>query len=224
MSSDLRAPGWLVKHLAVAVFLVVAGVLVLGALGYELQTHAPMVQWDTQLAARLHSMAVKTPGMILEFLTYGFFMGKEDLQVLGAILIIYFLHKRLWPELGMVLIGWVGGSVVWTFLVNYFNRPRPQEQVGIEVRSIPSFPSGHTMFATMALGLLAYLLIPKMPSLFWKWVIALAAILAILFIGFSRVYEGGHYLSDVIAGYATALAWGTLVYTLMEAIGRRGRT
>src|SRR5512143_1401768 len=130
MSCDLRAPGWLAKHLGIAFTLLVVGVLVLGVLGYELQTKGPMVQWDTRLAAQLHGRAVKTPGMILEFLTYGFFMGKEDLQVLGTILVIYFLYKRFWAELGMVLIGWVGGSVVWTLLVNYFNRPRPQEQVG----------------------------------------------------------------------------------------------
>ncbi len=84
------------------------------------------------------------------------------------------------------------------------------------VKTIPSFPSGHSMFALLAFGLLAYLLIPKMPSLFWKWVVGLAALALVLFVGFARVFEGGHFLSDVLAGYAVALAWGGMVYTLLE--------
>ena len=77
--------------------------------------------------------------------------------------------------------------------------------------------------AALALGLLAYLLIPNMPSKFWKWFVGIAAVVLILFIGGSRVYEGGHYLSDVIAGYAVAAAWGALVYTLLDWIAVRSR-
>ncbi len=154
-------------------------------------------------------------------MTFGFFLGKEDLQLLGAILVVYFLYKRYWAEIGMVLIGWSGGSFVWNWLIYYFNRPRPAAQIGIEVKTIPSFPSGHTMFSMLAFGLMAYLLVPKMPSLFWKWVVALAAIALMAFVGFSRVFEGGHFLTDVLAGYAVGLAWGVLVYTILEILAKR---
>jgi membrane-associated phospholipid phosphatase len=220
---DLRARGWLAGHPVVGLLLIAFGAAVLGVLGYQLRTNGPMVQWDVQLAAQLHSMALKTPAPILEDMTFGFFLGKQDLQLLGAVLVVYFLYKRYWPELAMVVIGWMGGSLIWSWIIQYFNRPRPAEQVGIPVHSIPSFPSGHTMFAALALGLLAYLLVPTMPSLFWKWAAALAAILTMLFIGFSRLLEGGHYLSDVIAGYALGIAWGALVYTLLEGFVVRRR-
>ncbi len=216
--SGLRAPGWLARHLAVALLLIVLGSVSFSALAYELSSNGPMVQLDTQLATMFHAMALKTPGWLLETMTFGFFLGKEDLQLLGAILVVYFLYKRYWPEVGMVIIGWAGGSLIWTPLIYYFNRPRPSQQVGIEVKTIPSFPSGHSMFALLALGLLAYMVIPKMPSLFWKWVVGITALALILFVGFSRVFEGGHYLSDVLAGYALGLAWGALVYTVLEII------
>lgn len=224
MSFELRAPGWLARHVGIALILILLGGLVLGLLSYQLKTGGPMIKWDQQLATTFHEMAVKVPGPINEALTYGFFLGKEDLQLLGAILVLYFLHKRYWEELGMVLIGWAGGSLIWTPLIYYFNRPRPEAQVGIPVHTIPSFPSGHSMFAILAMGLLAYLLIPNMPSRFWKWFVALAAVLLILFVGFSRVFQGGHYLSDILAGYALGMIWGTFVYTLLEAIAvkRRG--
>jgi undecaprenyl-diphosphatase len=220
MSCELRASGWLARHPWVGLLLIVVGLAMLGFSAAQLLTNAPLIQWEMDLSHQFHDMALKTPGPIVEALTYGFFMGKEDLQVLGTVLVIYFLYKRFWPELGMVLIGWAGGSLIWNPLITYFNRPRPQEQVGIEVR-IPSFPSGHSMFAILALGLLAYLLVPKMPSLFWKWAISVAAVLVMLFIGFSRLFEGGHYLTDLIAGYGLGMAWGGLVYTLLEMLTLR---
>jgi membrane-associated phospholipid phosphatase len=220
----LQAPGWLATHPAVGLSLFVIGLIVFGFLAFQLQTNGPMLQLDQQVAEAMQATASKAPGLWVETMTYGFFMGKENLQVLGAILVVYFLYKRYWPELGMVLIGWMGGSVIWTLLIYYFNRPRPEKQLGIEVKTIPSFPSGHTMFAILALGLLAYLLVPKMPSLFWKWVIVLAAVLTILFVGYSRLYEGGHFLSDLIAGYAVGLSWGGLVYTLLDGVALRRRS
>ncbi len=223
VSGGLQAPGWLARHVAVAVLLIVLGSLAFGALAFELRTNGPLIQIDGQLASTFHAMTGKIPGWLLEDMTFGFFLGKEDLQLLGAILVVYFLYKRYWPEIGMVIIGWAGGSLIWTPLIYYFNRPRPTQQVGIEVKTIPSFPSGHSMFALLALGLLAYMVVPKMPSLFWKWVVAIAAVALIAFVGFSRVFEGGHYLSDILAGYALGLAWGTLVYTVLEIFVIRRR-
>jgi undecaprenyl-diphosphatase len=62
---------------------------------------------------------------------------------------------------------------------------------------------------------------PKMPSLFWKWVLALAALLTMVYIGYSRLFTDGHYLSDVLAGYALGIAWAGLIYTLIERISMR---
>jgi undecaprenyl-diphosphatase len=78
------------------------------------------------------------------------------------------------------------------------------------------------MSALICYGLLAYLLVPKMPSRFWKWIVVLSALALMLFVGISRVFEGSHYLSDVIGGYALGLAWASLVYTLLENLLRNG--
>ncbi len=58
----------------------------------------------------------------VELLTFGFFVGKELLQVIVAILSIYFIAKRYWPELAMILIGSVGAAVIWSYLIHIFNR------------------------------------------------------------------------------------------------------
>jgi membrane-associated phospholipid phosphatase len=49
----------------------------------------------------------------------------------------------------------------------------------------------------------------------------IASILTMLYIGFSRLFLGGHYLTDLLAGYSLGLAWAGLVYTLIERISMR---
>ncbi|MGZ6316023.1 MAG: phosphatase PAP2 family protein [Anaerolineales bacterium] len=216
MSCDLRAPGWLARHPMVGVIMFVVGALLFSALGYELKTNGPMVALDLSLANRLHAAAVSSPPGVDELMTFGFFLGKEMVEIIGAILVLYFLHKRYWAELAMIIVGLSGAAGVWFVLTRYFGRVRPVAQMGIVVHE-PSFPSGHAAHAVLCFGLLAYLFLPKMPSLFWKWVLVMAAILTMLFIGFSRVFQGGHYLSDVLAGYSVGIAWAGLVYTILES-------
>jgi membrane-associated phospholipid phosphatase len=216
-SPDLRVPGWLAKWPTIGIMMILVGGTIFGALAYNVWTKGPLLQWDVPLTTELHSEAVKEPPRIIELLIFGFFVGKELVQVIAIILALYFLHKRFWRELAMLLIGLGGGAIIWYFLIGIFNRPRPEAQIGIVVTD-PSFPSGHVITAVLAYGLLAYLFVPKMPSLFWKWVVVIATILTMLYIGFSRLFLGGHYLTDLLAGYALGIAWAGLVYTLIERI------
>lgn len=222
-TSGLRVPGWLAKWPMIGIVMILVGSLAFGALAYNVQTHGPLLKWDVPLTNELHSEAVRMPPRIIELWIFGFFVGKELVQVIAVILSLYFLHKRFWRELAMLLIGLGGGALLWYFLIGIFNRPRPLAQIGIVV-SEPSFPSGHVITAVLAYGLLAYLFIPKMPSRFWKWVLVIVSLLTMLYIGFSRLILGGHYLTDLLAGYALGIAWAGLVYTLIEKISFRSET
>jgi undecaprenyl-diphosphatase len=54
--------------------------------------------------------------------------------------------------------------------------------------------------------------------------VVIASILTMLYIGFSRLFLGGHYLTDLLAGYALGIAWAGLVYTLIERISMGRKT
>jgi undecaprenyl-diphosphatase len=62
-----------------------------------------------------------------------------------------------------------------------------------------------------------------MPSPFWKWTLGLGILLLVLFEGFTRIFHGNHYLTDVLAAYALGIAWLVFVCTVMEWVFRRSR-
>jgi undecaprenyl-diphosphatase len=89
--------------------------------------------------------------------------------------------------------------------------------------SSPSFPSGHSISAVLCYGLLAYLIVPSLPSRFWKIVVVAGAVLIVLYIGFSRIFVGDHYPTDVVAGYAIGIVWAGYVYTSVELTAQRAK-
>lgn len=214
---DLRVPGLLAKRPMIGIVMFLAGITLFSLFAYNVWTQGPLIQGDAPLSRQLYSEAVNAPERVIEYVIFGFFVGKELLQVLIIILSMYFLYKRFWLELAMLLIGAGGGAVIWFLIIDIFDRPRPAEQLGIVVTD-PSFPSGHAITAVLFYGFLAYLFIPKMPSLFWKCLVGFAAVMTMLYIGFSRLFLGGHYLTDILAGYALGLAWAGLVFTLIESL------
>jgi membrane-associated phospholipid phosphatase len=102
-------------------------------------------------------------------------------------------------------------------------RPRPTSppiHVFMPENGIPSFPSGHVENDVVYFGFLLYLSFTKPVSQWrYRWVLIpfqLYAALNILFIGYSRVLEGSHWLNDALAGYLT----GALLLALLVVLYR----
>ncbi|MDR3577304.1 MAG: phosphatase PAP2 family protein [Anaerolineaceae bacterium] len=207
----------------IGLFMLLFGSLSFAALTYNLLSRGPLLFWDKTLANTLPAMALKGPLFLKSLIDSGFYIGKEVIIAIGLILGLYFLYKRFWLELAMLTIGLVGASTLFLLLSNYFGRLRPPTQIWI-IENIPGFPSGHAVSAVTFYGLLAYLLVPKIRPVFWKYVVAAAALLIIFFIGFTRVFTGGHYLTDVLAGYSVGIAWSGFVYTLLELAFQKRRS
>jgi membrane-associated phospholipid phosphatase len=212
---NLRAPGLLAKYPRVGIILFIMGSLVFGALTVNLEAHGPLLAWDNLLANTLPAIGLHSPPFIKSIVNAGFFVGEQVITVFNILLAIYFMIKRYWQEFTMLTVGQLGSFLIFFSLSNFIARPRPPTQIWI-VLHIPGFPSGHAIGVIVFYGLMAYLLAPKMPSTFWKVVVIAAAIFIMAFVGFSRVFTGGHYLTDVLAGYAVGIAWCGLIYPFIE--------
>jgi len=69
---------------------------------------------------------------------------------------------------------------------------------------------------------LAYLLIVAWRVRF-RWVVVALSAGLVLAIGFSRIYLGVHFFSDVVAGYAAATMWLSICISGCEVARRRRR-
>lgn len=152
----------------------------------------------------------------------------------GSVLILMMLlaSALLWtiPQRYAVVQLWIaviGGTALTPLLKLAFQRPRPSvfEWRGDYVVSSLSFPSGHAMGSMLTYATLAYIITRLQPPPFLRRLTVGLAVVLIVLIGWSRMYLGVHYPSDVIAGYAVGLAWAILCAMGVEALRmRRTRT
>ena len=108
-------------------------------------------------------------------------------------------------------IALAGSGLLNVAAKHYFGRARPSLWESIAPESTFSFPSGHAM-GSMTLA--AVLVLLAWPTRWRWWVLGLAAAF-VLMVGASRIYLGVHYPSDILAGWAAALAWVMGVYLVL---------
>ncbi|MGE5223735.1 MAG: phosphatase PAP2 family protein [Omnitrophica WOR_2 bacterium] len=211
---------------AIGLVLIILGSLLFATMAVELKVNGPVIQEDQSISQLTHREAEQTSKPLVDFIYLSsFWIGREVVMIASAGLALFWLYKRFWRGFWMILIGIGGGGTWWTLLVSLFNRHRPTFPDPIDKLSVPSFPSGHAISAVLFYGLAAYLLVPHLQSTAKKILVILACLLLILYVGWGRIWTGGHYLSDVIAGYAIGIAWGGLVYTAIDRyFARRKKT
>ncbi len=218
----LRSPGLLGRLPLIGLVLVLFGLLAFGVFAFNVQNHGPLVQNDVAVANTLHRDALASPTWLRDLMIGGYFVGQHVIVAIGVLLALYFIYRRYWRELAMVVIAWAGEGSLWLLIAPHFNRTRPAFATPVwHHMTAPSFPSGHTIASVMCFGLLAYLAVPWLRTGWAKALVIALAVLMILYVAFSRLFIGDHYLTDVLAGLALGIAWSGLVYTAVELVARR---
>jgi membrane-associated phospholipid phosphatase len=132
----------------------------------------------------------------------------------------FLLRKRIRGAI-LLSVTMLGVAVLDHGLKLAFARARPEPFFGVPVPPSYSFPSGHALGAFCFYGALAALLAVRVRSLPLRVVIWTAAALVILAVGFSRVYLGVHYATDVVAGFGVGFVW-VLTVASADRMLRRG--
>ena len=117
----------------------------------------------------------------------------------GALALILALHQRIAEVIGLT-IALVGTAVSSSFLKDIFARPRPDLAYQAYTETGYSMPSQHAALATALSVYVVYLVYRLSPSRAVRTIAFGLGLIIIAGVGFSRLYLGVHYVSDVVAG------------------------
>ncbi|MEW9520415.1 phosphatase PAP2 family protein [Streptomyces tubercidicus] len=202
-----RLPALLCAGLCTLVF---ALLMALVALRWE-----PLMAVDRALAGALHRTAVDASGWtrlnrVLSDWLWDPWMMRAVLVV--AVVLLVRRGERL---LGALVVGTVlVGVGLQQGLKAVVGRERPVWPDPVDTAHYAAFPSGHAMSALIAGALVLWLLRLGGARPLWCWTARTVAVVSVAGVGFTRVYLGVHWLSDVVAGW---LLGGALVAAVAAA-------
>lgn len=186
---------------------------------YVVEGHAD--RYDEAIMQRVHKVDNRVTHDLLHAATQ---LGTH--VAIGAVAgatAIMMLRRGRKHDAWTVIVSTGGAMAINTILKNIFRRQRPQELARrIKLPRSHSFPSGHSLLSAATYPIVAHHLVER-HSLPVQIVVHAAAGMIILSVGFSRVYFGVHFPSDVLGGFAAGLGWlglTSLSHTAVEANDR----
>lgn len=175
---------------------------------------------DTKIQNTL--VALRSAGGIDFFSLITYFGGVTVVEI--VVLVVSFalwFHRKQIYMLGLWFV--VAGNEITVFLLKTFvMRPRPLNSVLSVAEASPSFPSGHASVSLVLYGFLSYLMIVNARKPSQKIYTIAAALIIVLAVGFSRMYLGVHYFTDILGGYMIGALWLILGITFTEKISKNG--
>ncbi|HEY8752194.1 MAG TPA: phosphatase PAP2 family protein [Arthrobacter sp.] len=225
-----RLRTWFKPYAALAITILIGGIIivVLALLGAEVYDN---VVDDAGLAnldkpALSFAESLRTP--LLDSVVTGFtnIGGGIGMPILASILTAWLTFVgRTWRPI--ILIGGAAAFSVTATTIGkkLVGRTRPDHADAVPpFESSPSFPSGHTLNTTVVIGLVVYLACLQYQKTVVRVSLITGGTLFIIAMGFSRVFLGHHWLTDVIVAWLLGLAWVGIVilaHRLFHFVRRR---
>lgn len=204
------------RRVRAAVLLAMALGLLIGftLMAAAVNEHKQFAHWDEQGKELLHDHARRheLPRTLFWLITQlGDARFLITASIVGLIVLLLRQHGRLAVIWGMTTLG---GFQLIHLLKQHYDRPRPEFLEPLIAETSKSFPSFHAAGSAMFYGMLAYLIICYRRRAGWYIAPLLGLLIAI--IGFSRIYLGAHWFSDVLGGFMLGLGWVCLGMSAAE--------
>lgn len=166
----------------------------------------PLIDLDTTVAGRLNAVALRRDWVVDLMQDVSLVLGPWVLRPIVTVMAVVLLvrHRR---RLGSwVLMALWAGALLGVVLKEVVDRARPELADAVATEGGRSFPSGHALGATVALGILA-LVLGTLVGKRVRILIWVAAVFGVLLVSLARIVLGVHYLSDVTAGIILGSGW-----------------
>ncbi|PIT94036.1 hypothetical protein COU00_01065 [Candidatus Falkowbacteria bacterium CG10_big_fil_rev_8_21_14_0_10_43_11] len=174
----------------------------------------PLVAADLRIINLVQIFRHPVLNQVMLFITY---LGNWQTILSGLIFVCFYLvtAKRFYYLFTVIFS--TGGAVIFGTAIKYiFARLRPPLVDTLAAADGYSFPSGHIFVSLAFYGLIAYFIFHRQKNFWVRFATVFIATLAISAIGFSRVYLGVHWPSDVLAGLVAGLALFAISVTALE--------
>ncbi|HXM94917.1 MAG TPA: phosphatase PAP2 family protein [Candidatus Dormibacteraeota bacterium] len=193
-----------IKYLLPAAILVsVMALLLFGWIAEEM-LEADTEKFDAFVRTAIHGWS--SPGLTKLMKGISYLGSVVVLGTLNLLAISLFYYYQRYRAAALIAITWAGAVGLDVVLKHAFHRARPEPYFGTAPSSY-GFPSGHALGSMCFYGALAAILSAQTRNRRARLGIWTMAAVLIAMIGFSRVYLGVHYPSDVIAGYCAGVVW-----------------
>ncbi|MDO8482175.1 MAG: phosphatase PAP2 family protein [bacterium] len=164
--------------------------------------------------------AVRDPFLAKFFMWISEFGEVWVVLAFTAIVAVVLAYRKRW-FLAVGLLASVCGSIAATGILKMIiARPRPDAEIAVYLENTASFPSTHATLSIAFYGFLLWLFHDVLPPR-WRKIEVGAVTVIVLAIGFSRLYLGVHYLSDVLAGYILGGIFVMLGIAIVKKLNRR---
>lgn len=206
------------RRVAPAVRLALVAAFLFALVAMAVNTLQPLAEAEARWLRSLHAQRSDT-------LT-GWMRGVAQVHdpvvaVLLSVFVTALIFQRRWRPLTLLLAITLGGGCLNNLAKAWFQRERPGVEALVPVHGF-GFPSGHAVAATLlAAWMLHRLHRPGVPFP-WRLAGTLAAVAMVGLVGFSRIYLGAHFPSDVMAALLAGTAWAGGCIALFAALETPG--
>jgi membrane-associated phospholipid phosphatase len=204
--SPLTLPGSLLAgFVAVAVCAVATG---------ELLRLVERSDGSTALDREIMSWVVdhRTAGVTTAARTFSLLGSSKVLVPVVASVGLALVWRRRFALAGLLVAAWGGSIGLYNLTKLIVDRRRPPPGIRLSTAAGSSFPSGHatqSLATYVALAVVTIIVLPR--TRVFAWVVAVTLIVGV---GWSRLYLGVHWATDVVAGWIIAALWIALVARL----------
>ncbi|MCA9629333.1 MAG: phosphatase PAP2 family protein [Myxococcales bacterium] len=182
--------------------------------------------WDDRLIQLVRGPELESPvgpswmlGVLQQFSA----LGSGPVVALLTLVILGYLLVIRHPRTALVFVVCILGAAFTTYwLKGVWQRPRPLAMEAAFALDSFSFPSGHSLIAAAVYPTLGGLLTRVIASRRARIYCMVVALGLTWLIGFSRVYLGRHYPTDVLAGWCLGLAWSVAAWLVLRRLQREG--
>lgn len=178
--------------------------------------------YDTAIMKAVHTIDNPSTHRVMHAITQ---LGSHTaIGVCAGVTTIALLRAGRRHDAWTIVISTGGAMAINTILKNIFRRQRPQELARrIKLPRSHSFPSGHSLLSAATYPIVAHHLVERHSVATQGFVHGISGLI-ILSVGFSRVYFGVHFPSDVLGGFAAGLGWlglTSLSHTVVDKAEQR---